>query len=362
MPCGNAYTPPWKRWKIKTDSKYTWITRPLTTHSSPLTPHHSLLTTHTVPSETLKFSSPRLLSQLYVDDTHNLNQIERLLAVNLVTRDDWIQVEGTPEGIAQVKDLFLYLQSARDQGIHIQASDFHYTLRCIAGGKTDELHKIYENPLVVKLKRRSIIPKTLNQKRYLQSIAQNTITFGIGPAGTGKTYLAVAMGLKELLAGTVERILLTRPAVEAGEALGFLPGELKEKVLPYLTPLYDAMNDMMGKELVARMVEDGAIEIAPLAYMRGRTLDHAFVILDEAQNATESQFKMFVTRMGKNAKFIVTGDITQIDLPNQDKSGLKQALKLLKGVEGIDIIKFGESDVMRHPIVKKIIKAYGNNK
>lgn len=311
-----------------------------------------------MPSETLQFSSPRLLSQLYAGDTRNLDQIEQLLDVDLVSRDDWVRIEGVPEKIAAVKTLFQFLESARNQGIHIRTSDFHYTLRCLAEGKADELREIYENPLVIKLKRRSIIPKTLNQKRYLQSIDQNTITFGIGPAGTGKTYLAMAMGLKELLAGTIERIILTRPAVEAGEALGFLPGELQEKVLPYLTPLYDAMNDMMGKELVMQMVDRGTIEIAPLAYMRGRTLSNAFVILDEAQNSTHEQMMMFLTRLGDGSRMVVTGDVTQIDLPSSRQSGLKEAARILKDINGLRMFHFESQDVVRHPLVQNIIDAY----
>ena len=257
-----------------------------------------------------------------------------------------------------MKALFQFLESARNQGIHIRTSDFNYTLRCLAKGKADELREIYENPLVIKLKQRSIIPKTLNQKRYLQCIDQNTITFGIGPAGTGKTYLAMAMGLKELLAGTVERIILTRPAVEAGEALGFLPGELKEKVLPYLTPLYDAMNDMMGKELIVQMVDRGTIEIAPLAYMRGRTLSNAFVILDEAQNSTHEQMMMFLTRLGDGSRMVITGDVTQVDLPFSKQSGLKEAIRILENIQGLRMFHFESQDVVRHPLVQNIIDAY----
>ena len=309
-------------------------------------------------SETLQFSSPRLLSQLYADDVRNLDQVEQLLGVDLVNRDDWLRVEGSAERIDQVRALFQFLESARNQGIHVRTSDFNYTLRCIADGKADELREIYENPLVIQLKQRSIIPKTLNQKRYLQCIDRNTITFGIGPAGTGKTYLAMAMGLKELLAGAVERIILTRPAVEAGEALGFLPGELQEKVLPYLTPLYDAMNDMMGKELTLQMADRGTIEIAPLAYMRGRTLSNAFVILDEAQNSTHEQMMMFLTRLGDGSRMVVTGDITQIDLPPSKQSGLKEASRILKNIEDLKMFYFDSQDVVRHPLVQNIIDAY----
>lgn len=311
-----------------------------------------------MPSETLQFSSPRLLHQLCAGDVRSLDQIEHLLGVDLVSRDDWVRIEGDTKDIEQVKTLFQFLESARDQGIHIRSSDFHYTLRCIVEGKSNELSEIYQNPLVIKLKRRSIIPKTLNQKRYLQCIDQNTITFGIGPAGTGKTYLAMAVALRELLAGAVERIILTRPAVEAGEALGFLPGELQEKVLPYLTPLYDAMNDMMGKESIIHMVDRGTVEIAPLAYMRGRTLGNAFVILDEAQNSTHEQMMMFLTRLGDGSRMVVTGDITQIDLPLSKQSGLKEATRRLKKIEGLQMFYFDSQDVVRHPLVQNIIDAY----
>ena len=288
----------------------------------------------------------------------NLDLVEQMLDVDLVSRDNWIRVEGTTESIESVKTLFEFLEIARNQGIHIRTSDFHYTLRCIAEGKDEELREIYKNPLVIKLKQKSIIPKTLNQKRYLQCIDQNTITFGIGPAGTGKTYLAMAMGLRELLTDAVERIILTRPAVEAGEALGFLPGELQEKMLPYLTPLYDAMNDMMGKEIIVKLVERGTIEIAPLAYMRGRTLSNAFVILDEAQNSTHEQMMMFLTRLGDGSRMVVTGDITQIDLPLSKQSGLKEASRILKNIKGLQMFHFNSQDVVRHPLVQNIIDAY----
>lgn len=314
-----------------------------------------------MPEETLHFSSPRLLSQLYANDASNLIEVERLLDVKLASRDDWVHIEGASEKILLIQDLFKFLESAREQGIHIRTSDFRYMLNCIFVGKTDELREIYSSPFTIKLKRRSIIPKTLSQKRYLQCIDQQTITFGIGPAGTGKTYLAMAMGLKELLAGTVERIILTRPAVEAGEALGFLPGELQEKILPYLTPLYDAMNDMMGKESILKMVESGIIEIAPLAYMRGRTLSNAFVILDEAQNTTHEQMMMFLTRLGDGSRMVVTGDITQIDLPQKKQSGLKEAANILVNIEGLQFFYFEKEDVVRNPLVQSIIEAYTRN-
>ena len=314
-----------------------------------------------VPTETLSFPSSRLLNELYAADTHNLDEVERLLDVTLVSRDDWLRIEGSPESIDQTKSLFQFLKTARLQGLQIRTSDFHHVLKCVANGQSSELYEMYKEPLVIKLNRLSVIPKTLNQKKYLQCIDQNTVTFGIGPAGTGKTYLAMAMALKALLAGSVERILLTRPAVEAGEALGFLPGELQEKVLPYLTPLYDAMNDMMGKESTLQMVEQGTIEIAPLAYMRGRTLNNSFIILDEAQNTTHEQMMMFLTRLGDQSQMVVTGDITQVDLPTSKPSGLKEATRILKHIEGLRIFNFDKNDVVRHPLVQSIIDAYSSN-
>jgi len=311
-----------------------------------------------MPSKTIHFSSARQLSLLYADDARHLEEAEQSLGVSLVSRDDWVTAEGSEEGIAAVQALFELLGTARDQGLRIRSSDFLYTLRCVAEGRADDLREIYRNPLIIKLKRQSIVPKTLNQKRYLQAIDAHPITFGIGPAGTGKTYLAMAMALRELLEGRAERIILTRPAVEAGEALGFLPGELQEKVLPYLTPLYDAMNDMIGKEQTMQLVERGIVEIAPLAYMRGRTLANAFVVLDEAQNTTHEQMMMFLTRLGDGSRMVVTGDITQTDLPRNKQSGLKEATRVLKDIERIHLFYFDGLDVVRHPLVQDIINAY----
>lgn len=311
-----------------------------------------------MPSETIHFANARQLSQLYADDGRNLEEAEHSLGVRLASRDDWVQIDGPAKGIEGVKAVFELLEAARAQGLRIRSSDFHYTLRCVAEGKADELREIYRNPLVIKLKRQSVVPKTLNQKRYLQAIDAHPITFGIGPAGTGKTFLAMAMALKELLEGRVERIILTRPAVEAGEALGFLPGELQEKILPYLTPLYDAMNDMIGKEQTLQLVERGIVEIAPLAYMRGRTLANAFVVLDEAQNTTHEQMMMFLTRLGDGSRMVVTGDITQIDLPRSKQSGLREASRILNHIERISMFHFDGQDVVRHPLVQDIINAY----
>lgn len=314
-----------------------------------------------MPSETIHFSSARQLSLLYADDGRNLEEAEHSLDVSIASRDDWVSIEGSADGIAAVKAVFELLEAARNQGLRIRSSDFLYTLRCVAEGKADELREIYRNPLVIKLKRQSVVPKTLNQKRYLQTIDSYPITFGIGPAGTGKTYLAMAMALRELLAGRIERIILTRPAVEAGEALGFLPGELQEKILPYLTPLYDAMNDMIGKEQTLQLVERGIVEIAPLAYMRGRTLANAFVVLDEAQNTTHEQMMMFLTRLGDGSRMVITGDITQVDLPRSKQSGLKEAARILKNIERIKLFYFDGQDVVRHPLVQDIINAYAHS-
>ena len=311
-----------------------------------------------MPSETIHFSSARQLSLLYADDGRNLEEAEHCLGVSIASRDEWVTVDGKIEGIANLKAVFELLEAARAQGLRIRSSDFHYTLRCVAEGKSEELREIYRHPFVIKLKRQSVVPKTLNQKRYLQAIDAYPITFGIGPAGTGKTYLAMAMALRELLEGRVERIILTRPAVEAGEALGFLPGELQEKILPYLTPLYDAMNDMIGKEQTMQLVERGIVEIAPLAYMRGRTLANAFVVLDEAQNTTHEQMMMFLTRLGDGSRMVVTGDITQTDLPRNKQSGLKEATRVLKDIERIRLFYFDGQDVVRHPLVQDIINAY----
>lgn len=312
-------------------------------------------------SEAIHFPSARQLSQLYANDSRNLEEAERVLNVTIATRDDWLSVEGDANAVKQTKALFELLEAARLQGIRIRSSDFHYTLRAIVEGKADELREVYTNPLVIKLKRQSVIPKTLNQKRYLQCISKDPITFGVGPAGTGKTYLAMAMALKDLMDGTVERIILTRPAVEAGEALGFLPGELQEKILPYLTPLYDAMNEMIGKEHTLQLVERGIVEIAPLAYMRGRTLANAFVVLDEAQNTTHEQMMMFLTRLGDGSRMVITGDITQIDLPKAKQSGLIEATRILKNIDGVRLFYFDGQDVVRHPLVQNIINAYAQH-
>ncbi len=311
-----------------------------------------------MPGKTLTFSSPRHLSQLYANKPALLAQAEATLNVKLEARDDALSIQGDKAAVQKAAELFELLNEGRTQGLAIGESDFSNTLAAVLRGQADQIREIYREPLVLRFKKTSIVPKTLNQKRYLQFIQKNDIVFGIGPAGTGKTYLAVAAAVDALQQGKVEKIILTRPAVEAGEALGFLPGDLKEKILPYLRPLYDALHDMLGLEETARLVEKGVIEIAPLAYMRGRTLSNAHIILDEAQNTTPEQMMMFLTRLGERGQMIVTGDITQVDLPHAKISGLKQAVEVLRDVEGIKLFYFDHGDVVRHPLVGAIIQAY----
>jgi phosphate starvation-inducible PhoH-like protein len=311
-----------------------------------------------VPSKTLRFPSPRHLHQLYAGREENLAFAEHHLGVKLVTRDDWLKIEGDDAAIAHTESLFGFLNDARAQGVAIRTPDFHRFVETIARGEIDRLRSLFGEPLVISTQRKTIVPKTLGQKLYLQSIQKNPVVFGIGPAGTGKTYLAMAAAISALLKNEVQRVILTRPAVEAGEALGFLPGDLREKILPYLRPLYDAMNDMLDAEDVKTLTEKGVIEIAPLAYMRGRTLSHAFIVLDEAQNTTPEQMMMFLTRLGEDSRMVVTGDVTQIDLPRAKLSGLLEVQHILNDIPGIEFHHFSGADVVRHPLVLKIIEAY----
>ena len=309
-------------------------------------------------TKTLHFPSARHLHQLYAGREENLSFVEKHLGVTLVSRDDWLQIDGSDAAIAQTESLLGFLNEARTQGVHIRTTDFTRFVEMIARGESDHLRELFGKPLVVTTNRKTVVPKTLGQKLYLQSIQTHSLVFGIGPAGTGKTYLAMAAAVSALLKNQVQRIILTRPAVEAGEALGFLPGDLNEKILPYLRPLYDAMGDMLDAEDVARLSEKGVIEIAPLAYMRGRTLSNAFIILDEAQNTTPEQMMMFLTRLGEESRMVVTGDITQIDLPRVKQSGLLEVQRILRDVPGIEFHQFSGADVVRHPLVLKIIEAY----
>ncbi|GAB4271154.1 MAG TPA: phosphate starvation-inducible protein PhoH [Opitutae bacterium] len=309
-------------------------------------------------SEKLEFDTPRHLAQLYCSDEKNLTKIESQWGVRIATRDNWLNIDGDKAGVLAAKRLFELLQKAKSQGMAVSQSDFDSILHAIAHNEEAKLHAIFENPLVIKVKQTSIVPKTVNQKRYLEFIAKYDVVFGIGPAGTGKTFLAVVRALQALVEGKINKVIITRPAVEAGEALGFLPGDLQEKILPYLRPLYDAMDEIIGREDSMRLMEKGVIEIAPLAYMRGRTLSNAYVLLDEAQNTTPEQMMMFLTRLGENSRMIITGDITQVDLPKAKASGLKQAVQALSKIKGIKFFYFDEGDVVRHTLVRDIIKAY----
>jgi phosphate starvation-inducible PhoH-like protein len=311
-----------------------------------------------VSSKVLHFPSPRHLSQLYAGREENLSHAERALGVKLVTRDGWLKIEAPPAPLSLAEDFFSFLDAARGQGMAIRSPDFARLADSFGRGEGAQLRALLEQPLVITTNRRTIVPKTLAQKLYLQSMLKQPIVFGIGPAGTGKTYLAVAAAVSALLRNEVQRIILTRPAVEAGETLGFLPGDLREKILPYLRPLYDALNDMLDPQEVAQLTEKGAIEIAPLAYMRGRTLSRAYIVLDEAQNTTSEQMMMFLTRLGEDARMVVTGDVTQIDLPRSKTSGLLEVRNILRDVPGIDFHTFSSADVVRHPLVQRIVEAY----
>jgi phosphate starvation-inducible protein PhoH and related proteins len=314
-------------------------------------------------SKTIQFANARQLAQLYCNQESNLELVEQKLGARLTTRDDWLKVEGPAAAVDRTEEFFGLLNEGRAQGLAMRNADLHRLLATYAAaGGPERLRSLFSEPVQIGTKKKTIVPKTVGQKIYLQAIQQNTIVFGIGPAGTGKTYLAMAAAISALLKNQVQRIVLTRPAVEAGEALGFLPGDLREKILPYLRPLYDAMHDLLDVEDATKLAEKGIIEIAPLAYMRGRTLANAYVILDEAQNTTPEQMMMFLTRLGDESRMIITGDVTQIDLPRTKASGLIQAPRILKNIAGIEVHHFTASDVVRHPLVQQIIDAYEHAK
>ena len=313
-------------------------------------------------SETLHFDNARQAQALYASEAKNLRLIEDLLNLKVTARDGWISMEGAPGDIERAKSLFHELQQALSRGTTIRRQEFSRAVSAVSRGEPLRMQELHEGRVDVSTRKRPIVPKTQGQKRYLEAIRQHDIVIGIGPAGTGKTYLAMAMAVNALRSDRVGRIILCRPAVEAGEALGFLPGTLEEKVSPYLRPLYDALYDMMDPDEIQRNMERGVIEIAPLAYMRGRTLNNAFVILDEAQNATSEQMLMFLTRMGFDSKVVITGDITQVDLPGHKTSGLIEVQGILKDIPGLGIIYFNEHDVVRHELVQKIIAAYSRFK
>lgn len=287
----------------------------------------------------------------------NLKKLEKRLGVALSVRGDRLMIEGPPDRLEFARNYFNKINELRDQGYILHQEDLGIALDLLEEGREQSFQQ-YSPAEPLNLSRKSVKPKSLNQHEYIESIKKYDLVFGIGPAGTGKTYLAMAMALKFLQDKAVDRIILTRPAVEAGEKLGFLPGDLTQKINPYLRPLYDALFDLTQTDQANRLITNGIIEIAPLAFMRGRTLNSSFIILDEAQNTTKEQMKMILTRTGFGSKLIVTADITQIDLPHPEKSGVLQAIKILHGIEQIAFTHFNHKDVVRHPLVQKIIKAY----
>ncbi len=295
-----------------------------------------------------------------VSDSH-LKLLETELSVSIVTRGEELLVSGKEEEVRLTVEIADQLVAVIRKGINISSRDVLYAIEMGKQGTLEYFADLYQEEITKNAKGKSIRVKTLGQRQYIQAIRKKDLVFGIGPAGTGKTYLAVVMAVHAMKNGQVKKIVLTRPAVEAGESLGFLPGDLKEKVDPYLRPLYDALHDVLGAEHTARLIERGTIEIAPLAYMRGRTLDDAFVILDEAQNTTKAQMKMFLTRLGFDSKMIITGDRSQVDLPRGSESGLISSEKILKDVRGVEFIYLEQADVVRHPLVAKIIDAYEKN-
>lgn len=295
---------------------------------------------------------------LFGNADQNIRIIEEHFGVNIVCRGTEVKITGESEAVSKAQRTIDTLLAMIEKDHSLSEQNIRYVMTLVEQGSEQSMLQMNNSCIAVTMKGKPVKPKTLGQKKYIDAIENNTITFGIGPAGTGKTYLAVAMAVRAFRDEQVSRIVLTRPAVEAGEKLGFLPGDLQDKVDPYLRPFYDAMFDMMGPENFQRNMEKGCIEVAPLAYMRGRTLDDSFIILDEAQNTTPEQMKMFLTRLGFNSKAIVTGDVTQIDLPNAGKSGLIEAVKVLKNVEDIAIMKLTEKDVVRHKLVQDIITAY----
>jgi len=311
-----------------------------------------------VTSETLNFENARAVQALYVNDPQNLRRLEERFGVKITTRDGWIKIDGLPEALAKARDVFQQLHLAREKGLYIRKNEFNFAMDSVGKGSDTTLPDLHAARLQISAKKPPIIPKSLQQKKYVEAVKTHDLIFGVGPAGTGKTFLAMAMAVAALKNEEVTRIVLTRPAVEAGEALGFLPGDLQEKIFPYLRPLYDALNDMLETDEIQRYMDKGIIEIAPLAYMRGRTLSHSFIILDEAQNTTTEQMFMFLTRLGEGSKCVVTGDPSQVDLPHNRKSGLVESMQALNGTEGIFFTKFDEVDVIRHELVQRIIKAY----
>lgn len=306
----------------------------------------------------LRFDSTEDLVSVFGNYDEHMRIIETEFAVKVISRDDGIKISGEPDAVNMAAKTIEALVNMKKNGETITEQAVRYLVSLTRDNEVEQARSLSDSCICITANGKPIRPKTLGQKHYIDSIQNNTIVLGVGPAGTGKTYLAVAMAVRALRAQEVSRIILTRPAVEAGEKLGFLPGDLQTKVDPYLRPLYDALFDMFGSEAFNRQLERGVIEVAPLAYMRGRTLDESFIILDEAQNTTREQMKMFLTRLGNGSRAVITGDVTQIDLPDPRKSGLLDAMRVLRDVEGIQTVRFHEKDVVRNRIVQLIIKAY----
>lgn len=307
---------------------------------------------------TIQLDSPEEFIGLFGIREENLALFKDELGVEIYARGDSVSLSGEPEKVALAEITLNTLRDILRRGESIDRTRIRYAIALAAEGKSDRIGEIMRDVIAITYRGRPVKCKTLGQKQYVDAIRDNTCTFAVGPAGTGKTYLAIAMAVVALKNKEIEKIILTRPAVEAGEKLGFLPGDLAQKVDPYLRPLYDALHEMMGVDAYQRLVERGAVEVAPLAYMRGRTLNDAFIILDEAQNTTSEQMKMFLTRMGMGSKMVITGDVTQIDLPMGKKSGLVEALEVLKNVNDIAIVKLSHRDVVRHELVQAIVRAY----
>lgn len=311
---------------------------------------------------TLHFDNARIAQQLFNNNPRNLQMLEVRMSVKATNRDGWIKLAGDEADVARATGLFQSLEGALKAGVAIRNRDFSYALNTVLNDGPEALEGLYSITLQTSARKPVVHPKTIGQKRYIEAIQNHDVTFGAGPAGTGKTFLAMTLAVISLKEEKVSRIILTRPAVEAGEALGFLPGDLQEKLDPYLRPLHDALQDLLPMEEVQKHMERGTIEIAPLAYMRGRTLNNAFIILDEAQNSTAEQMLMFLTRLGFNSKVVITGDPTQVDLPPSKTSGLIEGPAALAKVEGIAHCKFEKRDVVRHPLVARIVQAYEDHR
>ena len=306
----------------------------------------------------LQFDDNRLLPMLYGEHDRYLALIESRLGVSLSSRGNQVAISGSAEAMAQTRQVLNQLYQRLKKGHAVDSAEVEAAIRLAEVDESSEPNLFGSEGLAIRTQRRHITPRSPTQMQYLRQLQERQLVFGVGPAGTGKTYLAVAVAVALLAKGEVDRIVLSRPAVEAGERLGFLPGDLREKVDPYLRPLYDALHDMMPAEQVLRRLSTGEIESAPLAFMRGRTLAHCFVILDEAQNTTPVQMKMFLTRLGEKSRMAVTGDLSQVDLPTGQRSGLTDAIETLTGVEGIGLIRFTDADIVRHPLVSRIVRAY----